>query len=192
MKSPRFILAGPLVAALLLSLLPVRLAAASTNEEVLINFKDIRREPDGTMTKHYGYAYGDWDKHVVDLPHQGSLVQARSNKGGIGENDPDLRFDETPVIELVFLIGNANNAAAIGFGLADSDGTEQSWYIPFDGLAKGVEHRVRLDLAKCTTEDKPGKKPGLNLKKITSWQIRGNWTEANVEVLLIKLVAPKS
>jgi hypothetical protein len=46
-----------------------------------------------------------------------------------------------------------------------------------------------MELAAPTSESKPGKKPGLDLKKIVTWQIRGDYSEPNVEVLLIKLSA---
>jgi hypothetical protein len=51
--------------------------------------------------------------------------------------------------------------------------------------------RQHIDLAKCDNEAKPGSKPGLNLKKIDSWQIRGNWQDPKVEILLIKVIGVK-
>jgi len=50
---------------------------------------------------------------------------------------------------------------------------------------------VRFDLTKCPTKDKSGKKPRMNLKQIATGQIKGNWSEPTVEVLLVNLVASK-
>jgi hypothetical protein len=191
MKTPRFILAGSLLAALLSTLLSLPLAAAPAKEEVLIDFTDVRRERDGTTTKNYEWASGDWEKHIIDMPRRGCLIQSPTGKGNLGENKTMVEFNKSTIATMVFVIGNANQAKAINLVLEDSDGTEQSWAISFEGLDKGKEYHFPLDLTKCTHENKPGTKPGLNLKKIASWNINGGWTEPNLEVLLIKLVAPK-
>lgn len=191
MKTPRFILAGLLVPALLLNLLSLPLPAAPAKEEVLVDFTDVNREPDGTITKNYEYDFGDWSKHISNLPRRGCLVQSPTGKGGLGESKTTVEFDKTNYALLVFVIGNANNAKSIVFLLEDTDGTEHSWTIPIEGLAKGHEQRFPIDLTKPSSEGKPGKKPGLNLKKISTWQIKGDWSEPNTEVLLVKLVAPK-
>jgi hypothetical protein len=88
-------------------------------------------------------------------------------------------------------VGNANKANAISFGLTDKDGTEQTWQIPIGTLPKGTDQRVRLDLNKPSSEQKPGKTPGMDLKKILTWQIRGDFTDPKVEVLLVQLVGQK-
>jgi hypothetical protein len=172
-----------------LLLLPAVLAA---KEEVLLDFTRVTRDPDGTVYKCYQYAFGDWDGgKVIDLRGKGALVQAASGKGGLGENKTLVRFDKTPLVALYFIIGNANQAKAISFGLTDKDGTEQTWQIPIAGLPSGPIQQVRLDLTKHSSEQKPGKTPGMDLKKIVTWQVRGDYTDPKVEVLLVQLVGQK-
>jgi len=193
MKTPRFISAGPLLASVLLSLLPLHLTGAPAKEEVLIDFTYVTVDhTTGEKTKSYEFAWDDWGKHITDLPGKGCLVQSPTNKGVLGENRTMVKFDKTTTIDLVFIIGNANNAKVINFYLEDSDGTVQTWSIPLEELTKGRQYRVPIDLTKCTAEEKPGKKPGMNFKKIATWQIKGDWSEPNIEVLLIKVVAPKA
>lgn len=196
MKTPRFILAGPLLAAGLFNviLLPLHLMAAPAKEDVLIDFTYIRQERDGTdvkVIKNYEYVWGAWNKHVSDIPKHGALIQAPINDGQLGEDSTMVKFDKTPNVELVFSIGSANKATALNFYLADSDGTEQQWRIPLEGLVPGKECHFPMDLTKCTTEAKPGKVPGMNLKKINTWRIQGDWSKLAAEFLLVKLVAPK-
>lgn len=188
MNAPRF---TPLLRCLaLLLFFPAVLASAK--EEEILDFKTIRRDPDGTIFKCYQYSFGDWGGgKVIDLRGRGALIQAPSGKGGIGENKTLVRFDKTPVVELVLVIGNANNANAISFGLTDRDGTEQTWQIPLAGLPKGLDQRIRLDLTKPSSEQKPGDKPGMDLKRLSVWQVRGDFTAPNVEVLLVQLVGLK-
>ena len=173
----------------LLLLLPVALVA---KEVELLDFRKVNRDPDGTIFKCYEYTFGDWgDGKVIDLRGRGALVQAPSGKGGLGENKTLVRFDQTPLVDLYFVIGNANLAKAISFGLTDKDGTEQTWQIPIDGLPKGANQHVRLDLTKPSSEQKPGKTPGMDLKKILTLQLRGDYTDPKVEVLLVRLVGQK-
>lgn len=194
MKTPRFILAGSIVAGLLSPLLSLPLAAAQAKEEVLVDFTDVQKERDGTnfkIVKNYEYTWGAWDKHTTDISGRGALIQAPINDGQLGEDGTMVKFDGVPLVELDFVVGNANKAAAINFFLADKDGTEQQWRIPLEGIVPGRECRYKLDLGKCTSEQKPGKVPGLNLKKIYTWRIQGDWSKSNLELLLVKLVAPK-
>jgi len=190
MNSPRFVLSARLA---LLVLFPAALAAKA---EVLLDFKHFTRDPNGTTYKCYQYTFGDWGTvsgkaRVTDLKGQGALVQAPSGKGGLGENKTLLRLDKTPQVDLYFIIGNANKATAVSFGLTDKDGTEQTWQIPIGGLPKGTDQKVRLDLTKASSEQKPGKTPGMDLKKLLTWQIRGDFTDPKVEVLLVQLVGQK-
>lgn len=181
MKLPRFILSA--AGALLLS------ALLSAKEEVLLDFADVNRDPDGKIYKCYQYSFGDWGgKKVIDLKGRGTLIQAPGGKGGLGENKTLLQLHKTPTIEIVYVIGNANQAGGINFGLTDKDGTERSWPIPLSGLAKGAQQRLRLDLTAGGSEQKPGKKPGLDLKRLDTWQVRGDWGGAMVEVLLVRVV----
>lgn len=196
MKTPHFIPAGPLLAVLLFNILlpSLQLRAAPAKENTLIDFTYVSKERDGTeirVTKNYEYVWGAWDKHTIDIPKRGVLIQAPINDGQLGEDSTMVNFDKTPNVELIFSIGNANKAVALNFYLADKDGTEQQWKISLEGLVPGNEYHVPLDLTKCTSEQKPGKNPGMNLKKIYTWRIQGDWSKSSIEVLLVKLVAPK-
>lgn len=173
----------------LLLLLPAALAA---KEEVILDFKYTTRDPDGTIHKCYEYTFGDWGGgKVIDLRGKGALIKAPSGKGGMGENKTMVTFDKTPVVDLVLVIGNANQANALSFGLTDHDGTEQTWQIPLDGLPKGSPQILRLDLRKPSSEQKPGTTPGMDLKHLDTWQFRGDYTDPKVEVLLIQLIGQK-
>ncbi len=168
------------------------ITTASAKEEVLLDFSDINRDPDGKIWKCYQYSFGDWgDKKVIDLKGRGALVQAPSGKGGLGENKTLLRLDKTPQVDLRVVIGNANRASAISFGLTDKDGTEQTWQVPIANLPKGTDQRIRLDLTKPSSEQKPGTTPGMDLKRLATWQVRGDYTDPNVEVLLVQLIGHK-
>ena len=191
MRTPRVILIGSLLVAALALITSPASAAPPAKLEVHLDFTDVRKERTGEFIKGYEYDFGDWSKHITNLPQRGCLVQAHSGKGGIGENNPMVEFAKYPSVLLYFVIGNANQSTSLNFSLTDSDGTEQSWNIPLEGLARGVSQHFPLDLTKCTTETKPGKKPGMNLKKIASWQVRGDYSDQKVEVLLVKLVSPK-
>jgi hypothetical protein len=174
-------------AALLLSSLTL-----AAKDEVLLDFMHVNRDPDGTIFKCYQYTFGEWGGgKVIDLRGRGALIQAPGGKGGLGENKTLLKLKKTPVVHLVYLVGNANQARAINFSLTDKDGTEQSWAVPLADLPKGTEQRLRLDLSSPGSEQKPGKTPGLDLGRLESWQIRGDWGSSPVEVLVIKLVAEK-
>lgn len=168
-------------AALLLPTLPAK-------EEVLLDFTEVRRDPDKRIYKCYEYSFGDWgNKKVIDLPGKGALIQAPGGKGGLGENKTLLKLNKFQVLEVTYIIGNANQAGTINFGVTDKDGTEQSWSIPLAGLAKGADQRFRFDLTKPSAEPKPGKTPGLDLAHLDSWQVRGDWGAAKVEVLVVRI-----
>lgn len=164
--------------------------AASAKETVLINFADSRKDPDGTVFRVYEYTFQAWgDGRVQDIRGGGALVRAPSGLGGLGENRTGVRFDRTPAVELVYIIGTGNRANSITFALTDRDGTEHQWSVPLAGKPPGVEHRQRIELARRDSEQKPGRTPGLDLKKIASWQVRGDYQPAPVEVMLLRVVA---
>lgn len=189
MNSMRSVLLPAAVAAVLLGGLA---APAWAKEEVLIDFADVRKDPDGTVLKHYEYTYQDWGSgHVIDLAGKGALVKSKSGRGGLGENKTMVKFDKTPVVELVFVIGTANQAKGLSMALTDKDGTEHQWQIPFAGKSPGQTVHHKMDLTKRDQELKPGKTPGLDLKKIVGWQVRGDSSAPNVEVLLVKLTGQK-
>jgi hypothetical protein len=167
------------------------LTAAEPKEAVLIDFATVKRDPDGKVFRVYEYAYGDWDKHIVDLRGRGTLIQAATGKGGFGENKTMVQFGKHPTVDLHFVIGNANQAQTVNFSLEDKDGTEQTWIISLVGKPRGQPLRQLLDLGKADGEIKPGKTPGMNLKKMATWQVRGDYSDAKVELLLVKLTAQK-
>lgn len=189
MKLPRSICAILTIAALHLSgVLHPAARAAQNKEVVLIDFADTRKDPDGTLFRPYEYAFGDWDNHVSDLRRRGVLIKAPSGKGGLGENKTMVDFSKSSTIELYFVIGNANRATTLWFSMEDKDGTEQTWTIPLAEFPPGQSVHASLDLNKCSSEQKPGKNPGMNLKKINTWQVKGDFTAQNVEILLVKLI----
>ena len=192
MRSPRSLYSSAAVAALLCFISSsVPLEAAEAKEVVLIDFTYSTRDPDGTVSRSYEYAFGDWQKHLVDLKGKGTLIKAPSGKGGIGENKTLVDFGKSSAVNLQLIIGNANSSGGISLSIEDRDGTEQSWNISLEGKPRGQPLRFPLDLTKSSSESKPGKTPGLNLKKVAVWQMKGNWTDPNVEVLLVKLTASK-
>lgn len=166
-------------------------AAGKPKEETLIDFTEVTKDPDGKVSRSFEYAYGDWEKHIIDLRGRGTLIQAGSGKGGLGENKTLVPFAKFPVVDLQFVIGNANRTGAMVFSVEDNDGTQQAWTIPLAGKPSGQPLRHRLDLTKSDREDQAGKTPGMNFKKIRTWQVKGDWSDSKVEVLLIKLTAEK-
>lgn len=174
------------------AIVPPAVLSAAAKESVLVDFAASRTDPDGTKIRPYEYAFGDWGGgHVIDLSGKGTLVKSATGKGGLGENRTMVKFDKTPLVDLSFVIGTANHATSLTFALTDKDGTEHQWSISLAGKSPGQEIRTRLDLTKRDSEQKPGTVPGLDLKKITTWQVRGDYSAPNVEVLLLKLTGPK-
>jgi hypothetical protein len=177
-----------LAAAVLAAGLAVSVHAA---DRVIIDFADYHRDPDGRTSKPYEYAYQDWNNRVTDLPGKGTVVKTPSGKGGLGENKPAEDFEGCTALNVVLVIGNGNAAKSLAFSLADKDGTEWAWNLPLEDKTRGAALSFHVDLSKPDTEQKPGKTPGINLKKLTSWQVRGDFTDAGVEVLLIKVTGGK-
>ena len=191
MKTLRLASVVAVLAGCLAGTLPLPLQAAESEAELLIDFRDSRRDPDGTIYHAYEYVWDTWDKHVLDLPRRGTLIQGPTGRGTMGENKTMVDFRDCEALYLHFVIGNQNQASRLVFVLEDSDGTVQTWNIPLADAPVGREVRQRFEVAKSDTEEKPGKKPGLNLKKIVTWQIKGDWSEPNVEVLLLQLTGTK-
>ena len=185
MKTTSFV-AGTIAIAVLL--LFASSAQAAPKPKVLIDFTDSHRETGGAVFHAYEYTYTDWgDRHVIDLPGKGTLVQAPSGKGGLGENKTLVKFDHATGLDFIYLIGNANQAASIGFAITDDDGTEYQWTIPLAGKPTGRPLVQHFDLAKPDSQPNAGKISGMNFKRVTSWQVRGDFQAPKVEVLLIKL-----
>jgi len=165
-------------------------APVAAKDLVVINFAYMPRNADGTHQRSYEYAFGDWEKtkNVGELPEKGLIVNLVGSKGGVGENR-GLDFRKHSLARVTFLIGGRNKAESCGFSLVDSDGTDQNWEIPLKDKKRDSVLTVLLDLTKPTREDKPGKIPGLDLKKLKSWQIKGNYQDAPIEVMFIKVTA---
>lgn len=176
-------------AALLACLLPL---SAKDKPEVLLDFTQVSRDPDGKVYRCFEYAWNEWSKKIIDLPGKGALIQAPSGKGQLGEGKTMLKLHKTPNIEIHYLIGNANKAGSFNFKLIDKDGTEWSWPVPLNGLARGIDQRLRLDLTKPGSEGKPGKNPGLDLAHLANWEFMGDYGAAPIEVLLIRVYGLKS
>ncbi|HVZ62960.1 MAG TPA: hypothetical protein VG936_00110 [Lacunisphaera sp.] len=174
-----------LAAALILACFLVPVTRAE--DRLLVDFADYHQERDSRPSRPYEYAYQDWSKAIRALPGKGTLVQAPSGKGGLGENKPAANFGGLRAVELFLVIGNANQATKLGFGLVDKDGTDWGWNLSLEGKPRGAVLAYRLDLAKPDTENNPGKTKGVNLDKLTSWQVRGDFSAPSVEVLLIRM-----
>lgn len=187
MKTLRVVLNAAGLAVILGSGTLTPIAGAASQPHPLIDFQANSRDRNGTVFHEYEYTYGDWQKHAIDLPRRGLLIQAPSGKGGVAQGRSRISFHKHPLVRLHYLIGNENKAQSVVFALEDGDGTAQVWTIPLAGLERGREFGFRLDLAKPTREDAPGKKPGLDLKRIDKWEVKGDWSDPAVEVLFIAL-----
>jgi hypothetical protein len=166
------------------------MAFPAVKDIVLIDFVHTPRKADGTHERGYEYSFGDWqmDKAITQVFRQGLIINLAGSKGGMGENS-GLDFRKHTRARISFVIGNRNKAESFSFSLSDSDGTDQAWDIPLKDLGKGTELNQLIDLTKPAREDKPGKKPGLDLKKLKTWQIKGNYQEASIELLIKKVTA---
>ena len=164
------------------------LPAAAAKEEEVINFLDMPRNPDGTHEKSYQYAFGDWEKKVVQIPGKGLLVNLTGSKGGVGDNR-GIDFGKFTKARLTFIIGNRNHATSFILTLVDRDGTDQSFDVSLENLPRGAERKVTVDLSKPSRENKPGKTPGLNLKKLETWQLVGNFQAEPLEILFLRVDA---
>lgn len=189
MKPLSLLSACPMACMALLALGASTLAAAP-KPTVLIDFTDSHKDLGGAVFRAYEYTYNDWgDRHVMDLPGKGALIQAPSGKGGLGENKTLVKFDRTSGLDFIYLIGNANQAASINFAITDDDGTEYQWTIPLTGKPAGRPLVQHFDLTKPDSQPNAGKVSGMNFKRVSSWQVRGDFQAPKVEVLLIKLGA---
>jgi len=168
------------------------LHAAPAKDVVVIDFTSMPRNDDGTRQRGYEYSFGDWDdrsgRAVGQIFEKGLLVNLAGSKGGVGENR-GLDFRKHTRARIDFIIGDRNRAEAYAFTLVDTDGTDQSWEVSLKGLPVGVPLSTTLDLTKPSREEKPGKKPGLNLPKLDVWQIKGNYGELPLEILIVKVTA---
>ena len=162
--------------------------AAGSGDSPVVNFADYHRDPDGTTSRPYEYAWGDWDKHLSAYRNQGTLIKAPTGNGGMGDNHASLDLAGCNAVDLVLVIGNGNLATSLSFLLEDKDGTGHAWNLALAEKPHGREIRFHFILDKPDYVQTPGKTPGLNKKKIAVWQLRGDNTAPYVEILILKLV----
>jgi len=185
MNSIRSLLRFGVIAAILL---PAGSAWAAPKATILIDFTVSHRDRNGEVFHAYEFAYGDWgDGRVVDMPGKGTLVKGTTGKGGMGENKTSVRFNRSSAVDFIYVVGNGNKATTINFSLTDNDGTEFQWTIPLAGKPTGQMLLQRLDLNKPDNTSNAGKTPGLDRKRISSWQVRGDYQDPAVEVVLLKV-----
>ena len=116
------------------------------------------------------------------------LINYADGKGNMG-GDKSVKLGEFDAAYLIIVIGNRNASKSLSVRLIDADGTEAVWNFPLAAKPVGTALICRMPLATPDKEDKPGKVPGLDKNKIRKWQISGDWQEAKLEVLLVKLGA---
>lgn len=174
----------------LLSGLAAVLSAAEPKDLVVINFLRMPRDPGGEPQRAYEYSFGDWQEKrmVFQVADEGLIINHAGSKGGVGENR-GLDFRKHTKARISFIIGNRNQASSFSFGVVDSDGTDCAYDISLQGRPAGVVQEVLIDLTQPSRTDKPGTKPGLDLKKLESWQFRGNYQAQPIEVLIQKVTA---
>ncbi len=167
---------------------PLFLTAVGAKEEEVINFLDMPRNSDGTYEKGYEYIFGDWEKKAVQIPFKGFLVNLTGSQGGVGDGH-GLDFGKRTKARIVFILSGRSLARSFSLNLVDRDGTEQSFDVSLENLPRGVEQSVIVDLTKPSRETKPGSTPGLNLKKLMSWQLTGNFQSEPIEILFLRVAA---
>ena len=181
---------APLVALLL----GVAAPASAQKTSTLIDFTYIPRDSLGNEDKSrrpYEYAFGDWGNDKVQLVRdKGLVINHLGSKGGVGMNK-GLRRKGADKAVMVFMIGNGNEADSVNFNLTDKDGTDHSFRIPLSGMSKGQVLTAVIRLDKAKKENKPGTTPGLDLEKLKSWQIAGDFGDKPVEVLVQKVLSYK-
>ncbi|MBK8478674.1 MAG: hypothetical protein IPL39_21045 [Opitutaceae bacterium] len=166
-------------------------AESEPKSKTLIDFSVQEIERNGAdlkPLKKYGYAYEGWKDKIAYIEGKGLLVPYLPGTGGMG-GDKSMNFADYGFAVLAVVIGKRNEAESFALTLIDADGTEATWYLPLGGRPLGAGIGYRLDLAQPDKEEKPGKTPGLNKAKVKKWQIKGNWQESKVEILLVKLAA---
>jgi len=159
---------------------------------VLVDFTRQAVDMDGGQPKpikSYDYSFEAWNDKLVFIDGKGVLIPALPGRGGMGQdNRLPIRADATSCV-IEYAVGARNESESFTVSMVDSDGTEVSWFIGLKDKPRGVPVASTLDLATPDKEDKPGKKPGFDKTKTKTWQIKGNWQEPKLELVLIKLSA---
>lgn len=185
MKLPR---CPSLLALMLLLVCP--LSAAGSKDVTLVDFTYIARDPttgQESRDKVFEYSFGDWDKGKArQIRDKGLLINHLGSSGGVGANKK-LNFHGATKARLLFIIGNGNEALAFSFSLVDKDGTDAQFSIPLAGQPRGQPLIVTVDLTHPTKVEKPGTTDGLDLTKLKSWQIKGDFGAKPLEIMLSKI-----
>jgi len=167
-------------------------ADAKPKTKVLIDFTRQEVEISNgvpTPIKKYDYSFEAWNNKLVYLEGKGILVPALPGNGGMGKDDRLGIGAAATSCVIEYAIGARNESESFTVSMVDSDGTEVSWYIGLKDRARGVPLSSTLDLTKPDQEDKPGKKPGFDKTRTKTWQIKGNWQDARIELVVIRLSA---
>jgi hypothetical protein len=184
MKIPYFVNVCVLT---LVALLPAHSAKADAK---LIDFTYIARDTttgEDSNDRAFEYSFGDWGNgKVIQVRNKGLLINHLGSSGGVGANKR-LNLRGSSQIKIEFVIGNNNAASSFSFSLTDGDGTENSYSIPLDGKATGTPLSHTFDPNSPTSSEKPGSSPGLNLKKLKVWQLKGNFQPQALEILVSKV-----
>jgi len=170
---------------------PATAEDAKPKNKTVIDFtqQDYMRDgADVTMKRRYDWASGSWEKNLTFIEGRGLLVNYTSGKGNMG-GDKQMKLGEFDAAYLIIVIGNRNAGKSLGVRLIDADGTEAVWNFPLAGKPVGTALVCRMPFATPDKVEKPGEVPGLDKNKIRKWQITGDWQEAKMEVLLVKLGA---
>lgn len=167
-------------------------ADSKPKTKVLIDFTKQDVEMENGVPKpirKYDYSFETWSNKLVFLEGKGVLIPLLPGKGGMGKDDRLGIGANAVSCTFEYAILPRNESESITVSMVDSDGTEVSWYIGLKDRPRGVPLSSTLDLTKPDKEDKPGKKPGFDKTKTKTWQIKGNWQDPKVELVLIRLSA---
>ncbi len=175
----------------IISATPAAAENAKPKNKDLIDFthQDVERSGmDVSVKNRYEWASGSWDKNLLFLEKRGLLVNFVDGKGNFGGAN-SWKLTDCDFAYLIVIIGNRNQAKSIKVGMTDADGSEVTWNVPLAGQPIGTPLVCKMPLAKPDHVEKPGKVEGLDKAKIRKWLISGDWQDAKVEVLLVKLGA---
>lgn len=167
-------------------------ADSKPKTKVLIDFTKEEVEVENGIPKpmhKYDYSFETWSGKLVFLQDKGVLVPGLPGRGGMGKDDHLAINAAATSCLMEYAIGVRNESESFTITMVDSDGTDVSWFVSLKDKPRGVPLSVTLDLAKPDKEDKPGKKPGFDKTKTKTWQIKGNWQEPKIELVLIRLSA---
>ena len=188
MKTPRFFSIGGLLLAALIS------AQSAQADAKLVDFTFIARDTttgEDSTERAFDYSFGDWgDGKVIQVRNKGLLINHLGSSGGVGANKR-LNLRGSSKIQIDFIIGNRNAATSFSFSLSDNDGTDVLFSIPLEGKPVGKPVSHTFEVSSPTNTEKPGSTPGLDVKKLKVWQLKGNFQSQPLEVLVSKVTGVK-